>query len=746
MRQRFVGLIALAVVAVVATGGLAFAQRREASAALTRFVEGLAAGRVDVARAQLAPGITVREEVLSSLALLAQNVTPRIDATVRADWAPFLAARELSVPFVQPEEVDWLRFGVTRTPLGWRVDRLPDLLAHPGALLTPGQGGQASVIIHGKQVDVSGAGGIGPGHAVGLAVVQARQLLTFQPVTAVELSRLLRVVPGQTIETEREGAYTLGPTPYFYDITGAPRVVPRLLPGSTGLVAHLWRGQVVAVTQAEPFRADRIRVVLNTTGFAGLEHTRPRISSTGTMTIADRLRGRTATIRAGAQVVFRRAGSAVLAEDTRGNELIRSELRLHITPSAGHRLTINSLTRGPAASEFEPSYRGWLEVAPAAGAGLLIVNDLPLNEYLFSVVPSEMPVGFGLEPLKVQALAARAFAVASMLGGGYARHGAHVEDSVASQVYNNIREQAVSNQAVEETGLQVPVYRGEVVDARFFSTSSGFTASAHEVWAQEGQFPSPVIPYLVAAPQSTQVTAIPDEAAMAALVRRFDLDAPDAGAPFFRWSVTMTRAEVEASLRANLRTRYTADPRFVLTLNEQGQYESRPIAATDPIGTLRDLRVSQRGQGGNIMSLDIVGSNGTFRIVKEYNVRFTLRPVQYIAGRQAIVLALRDGTTRSNYPILPSAFAAFDIERDGAGNVLRVMIRGGGNGHGAGMSQTGAQGLAERGMAYDDIIRHYYRGAEIIDLAVDAGAANRLRLGTPLDTVAPADARSRIAP
>lgn len=737
------GLIALVVVVVLATAGLAFAQRREASAALTRFVEGLAAGKMDVARAQLAPGTTAREDVLSSLALLAQNVTPRIDATVRPDWAPFLAARELSVPFVQPEEVDWLRFGVTRTPLGWRVDRLPDLLAHPGALLTAGPGGQTSLIVRGRQVDVAGAGVVDPGHSVGLAVVQGRQLLTFQPVTAIELSQLLRV--GQSIETEREGAYTFGQTPYFYDVTGTPRLLPRLIPGSTGLTAHLWRGQVVAVTQAEQFRADRIRVVLNTTGFAGLEHTSPRISSTGAMTVADRLRGRTVTIRAGAQVVFRRAGGAVVAQDTRGNELIRSELRLHIIPSAGHRLTVNSLTRGPAASEFEPSYRGRLEVSAAAGAGLLIVNDLPLNEYLYSVVPSEMPVGFGLEPLKAQVLAARAFAVASMLGGGYARYGAHVDDSVASQVYNNIREQAVSNQAVDETGLEVPVYRGEVVDARFFSTSSGFTANAHEVWAQDGQFPSPAVPYLVAAPQSTQVRAIPDEAAMAAFVRRFDLDAPDAGAPFFRWSISMSRADLEACLRANLRTRYTADPRFVLTMSEQGQFESRPIPAGDPIGTLHDLRVVERGQGGNIMSLDIVGSAGTYRIIKEYNVRFTLRPVQYVTGRPAVVLALRDGTTRSNYPILPSGFAVFDLERDGAGNLVRVMIRGGGNGHGAGMSQTGAQGLAERGMSYADIIRHYYRGAEIVDLAVDVGAANRL-LGAPLDPLAPADARSRIAP
>ncbi|MDP2872194.1 MAG: SpoIID/LytB domain-containing protein [Bacillota bacterium] len=725
MRQRLTGLIALGIVVLITTGGLAVVQRRDASAALKAFVDGLAAGRMDLARAQLAPGVAAPEDVLASLSLLARNTAPRIDPDVRADWSAFLAARELSVPLVQPEDLDWIRFGVRRTAAGWKVDRLPDLLAHPGALLTVGPGGETSILIHGRQVDIAGAGAIETGRSVGLAVVRARQLLSFQPATAVALSELLRVVPGQLVETEREGALAVGPNPYYYDVTGEPTVLPRLIPGSTRLTAYLWQGQVHAVTQSQPFRAERIRVALNTTGFAGLEHTLPRISSSGVMTVADRLRGKTVTIRAGAQVVFRRAGNAVVAEDSRGNELIRGELRLHVLPAGGERLTANSLTRGPAASEFVPSYRGRLEVAVSTAAGLVVVNELPLNEYLYSVVPSEMPVAFGLEALKVQSMAARAYAVASMLRGGYDRYGAHVDDSVSSQVYNNVREQAVSNQAVDETRLQLPVYGGAVVDARFFSTSSGFTANAHEVWSREGQFPSTPVPYLAAVPQTTQVRSIPDEAAMEAFINMADLDAPDAAAPFFRWSVAMTRAEVEASLRVNLRTRYTADPSFVLTRTEQGDFVSRPIPAADPIGTLQDLRVVQRGQGGNIMALDIVGTGGTYRIVKEYNVRFTLRPVQYAAGRPAVLLALRDGSLRSNYPILPSAFAVFQMQRDSAGALAQVTVKGGGNGHGAGMSQTGAQGLAERGMNYADIVRHYYQGAEIVDLT--EGDANDLQ-------------------
>jgi Sporulation protein and related proteins len=76
---------------------------------------------------------------------------------------------------------------------------------------------------------------------------------------------------------------------------------------------------------------------------------------------------------------------------------------------------------------------------------------LSLEEYLYTVVPSEMPIKFGLEALKVQAIASRSYAIRCFKSEGYAAFGAHVDDSTASQVYNSIAEQPIAVQAVDET-------------------------------------------------------------------------------------------------------------------------------------------------------------------------------------------------------------------------------------------------------------------------------------------------------
>ena len=99
---------------------------------------------------------------------------------------------------------------------------------------------------------------------------------------------------------------------------------------------------------------------------------------------------------------------------------------------------------------------------------MIIVNEVGLEEYLYSVVPSEMPVKFGLESLKVQAIAARSYAVRSLKSRGYARLGAHVDDSTSSQMYNNIQEHPVAIQAVDETRGLVPVFEDQIIDSRFF--------------------------------------------------------------------------------------------------------------------------------------------------------------------------------------------------------------------------------------------------------------------------------------
>ncbi len=694
---------------------------QEIESTLQALQQRLAVGDLSAAQQYLVTGQEPTDLTLASLAVLAEAGSVRWQPSVMTGWLAPLGRTRATMPLtLSGGQTERLSFGLTKTSAGWKVVTLPKVIAHPAALLTRISDREGRLLIDGQEMTV----GLIPQDRpqIGFAVVLNDRLRHFEPAVVTPLAKLLRAVRGKVIETEGEGVRPLAANAEFYNLTdlSRPPGLPRLIPGSEGLGAVIWQGKVYGVAQMEPWTPEKIRVVLNTTDFKGLEHQEVRVSSAQGLEIVDVGRA-SRPLPSGAVATIRRIGEGVAAYDGSGQELIRSSTRLVVrpVPTASSvevpRVTVTSISRGTGAG-FAPSYRGRLELAPASGAGLNLINELPLNEYLYSVVPSEMPISFGLEALKVQALAARAYAVSGILGSGYAAYGAHVDDSVSSQVYNNVPEQAISSQAVNETGTLIPTYQGKVVDARFFSTSSGYTANAHEVWSDGDQFPGTVIPYLVAKPQAPGIGVLVNDASMATFLNSRDISAPDADSPFFRWSITMTREELEASIRTNLADRQKAQPAFVLTKDGQGQYVSQAIPATDPIGTLQEIKVVQRGEGGNIISLDLIGSKGTYRIIKEYNIRFTLRPVQYLSGRPGIGLKLQDGSIRENYSILPSAFVAFDLERDGSGAIQRLTIRGGGNGHGAGMSQYGAAGLAKRGMSFEEIVKHYYPGSSVQEM------------------------------
>lgn len=157
-----------------------------------------------------------------------------------------------------------------------------------------------------------------------------------------------------------------------------------------------------------------------------------------------------------------------------------SDGRLKVAPlGLNTTITVLSVER----SYGNPYYSGTLEIAAEDGS-LVIVNELPLEEYLYHVVPSEMPVGFGVEALKVQAVCARSYAYRHIMNNSYRAYGAHVDDSVGYQVYNNIKEQPDSTQAVKETYGQVMRSDEGVVAAYYYSTSCGYMSDL-SLWGGE---------------------------------------------------------------------------------------------------------------------------------------------------------------------------------------------------------------------------------------------------------------------
>lgn len=125
-------------------------------------------------------------------------------------------------------------------------------------------------------------------------------------------------------------------------------------------------------------------------------------------------------------------------------------------------------------------YRGSLEIRPAEN-GLTVINELPIEQYLYGVVPAEMPVSFPEEALKAQAVAARSYLLTQL--GNYASYGFDVLDGQSSQMYQGYDgEKPASSMAVDATKGLVLTYRDRPVEAFFHSSSGGYTENSEDVW------------------------------------------------------------------------------------------------------------------------------------------------------------------------------------------------------------------------------------------------------------------------
>jgi stage II sporulation protein D len=143
---------------------------------------------------------------------------------------------------------------------------------------------------------------------------------------------------------------------------------------------------------------------------------------------------------------------------------------------------------GAAALGLKHRYRGSIQIDVTAGK-LRAINMVGLEQYLYGVVPSEMPFTWLPEALKAQAVVARSYALATRRTGAFDLH-----SDTRSQVYLGIEhEKPSTNAAVNATAGEVVLYEGQVAKTYFFSTSGGRTMSAEDAWGEP-------VPYLVSVP------------------------------------------------------------------------------------------------------------------------------------------------------------------------------------------------------------------------------------------------------
>lgn len=309
-------------------------------------------------------------------------------------------------------------------------------------------------------------------------------------------------------------------------------------------------------------------------------------------------------------------------------------------------MTLHHMKRGCG----EPAYNGELELFWAE-EGIVIVNEVNMEEYLQRVVPSEMPASYEMEALKVQAVCARSYAERMRQSEAYPEYRAHVDDSTSYQVYGNSKKNERTSQAVMVTQGKVVSFQDEIANTYFYSTSCGRTTSL-EAWGNE------------------------NGAAYLTSVNVSDENGEDyeRALPWYRWSIQVSNVDMERIIESYM---------------------------MEDIGTLQNVIVNKRGAGNVATQIKAIGTAGEIVVETENKIRRAL-------GDNCLQIKRQDGTIVNCGELIPSAFISIEKASE------IYVISGGGYGHGIGMSQNGANEMAKRGKNYVEILKFFYVGTEVV--------------------------------
>jgi stage II sporulation protein D len=283
--------------------------------------------------------------------------------------------------------------------------------------------------------------------------------------------------------------------------------------------------------------------------------------------------------------------------------------------------------------------------------GVLVVNDVSVDDYLRGVVPLEIGTEAAADSaaIQAQAVAARSYAYTHLTTEPARTY--DLTDRVTDQVYGGVAvETAVASEAVETTRTLLLKYNGRVVNAPYHSTCGGATAAASEVWRSGDE------PYLRSVSDRIPGT------------ERYYCD----GAPRFRWTRTLDGAMVNAAL-----ARYLA------------AFTSVP--GNGP-GIAHDVGVTARTASGRVAAITITTNRGNF-VVRGNDIRYVLR--------------------QPGGAVLNSTDFSATIDRGRDGAIALLTLRGKGYGHGVGMCQSGAIGRARSGQDFRTILQTYYPGTAV---------------------------------
>lgn len=492
----------------------------------------------------------------------------------------------------------------------------------------------------------------------------------------------------EALEIEDYGTYPLSEQMEVYKLYGSLETLERadLRVGCADTDFVVEKGKVVACLVSEAAGADQIRILLKNTASGSNFHEKVSLQVDGQ------------------------------ESKLRMEQMAVGERRIYRSANLTDKVSVEM----EGSTRENHFYRGTIECLRME-QGIVVVNELPLEEYLYAVVPSEMPASYPEEALKAQAVCARTYAYRYILRAGLPELGAHVDDTTAYQVYHNIEENGASTTAVRETDGVLLTYGGEAAGNYYYSTSCGAGTDVSSWQGGSGE----EVPYLqgrrVSAAQeygdgvdgeNAQVPEpdaenLRDEATFRRFITEIHEEDLEKEEPWYRWTYRVDELDAE-TVFSRLRERQEKAPACVLTKAEGDYYVSEPIKKE---GEIKKIAISKRGAGGIAQELTIETEEGTFKVLSEYNIRYVL-----CDGKSAV--KKQDGSTTVPGVLLPSGFFVLDpvfTTGKGGQNVVGYTLSGGGFGHGVGMSQNGAKAMGLEGAVYGQILLQFYPGCELMD-------------------------------
>lgn len=324
------------------------------------------------------------------------------------------------------------------------------------------------------------------------------------------------------------------------------------------------------------------------------------------------------------------------------------------------------------------TYRGDLEIRRFSNSDMTAINILPLDQYLYGVVPNEIESYSNPEALKAQAVAARTYTLNNLKK--HSNLDFDLCPTTSDQMYKDVSYEAPStNKAVDDTKGKIVTYNGKLAEVFYFGSSGGKTEDVKNVWGSD-------IPYLKSVEDNYE---------------------PNTSGHYY-WEVNLTASKIKEIMLSR-------------------KYD---------LGEISGMSITKTSEAGRATDLIIKGTNGR---QKEYinddcrNV-FSLNSQWYTISTDSDT-TIKGTTTSSAIKIqlgdkklltasglkVANTSVSKSLSIIGASNSKKAIpiiptaykLIGRGWGHGVGMSQEGAKGMATAGFTFDKILAHYFQGAKV---------------------------------